>query len=316
MLAVARGGLRLLCILVLVGVLRVAANAGPNEDILAAATAGDRAGVEAALAKGASVNAVDPLGLPVQTTPLGIAAANGHKNIAEFLLDHGANVNGVDGLEQAPLHMAAEHGSADVAKLLLDRGADVDARDVAGATPLGWAALWGQKVVASLLIARGALVNARALSGKTPLHLAAAAGKKELVALLLTHGADPTIKNSDGQTPLQETQASSLDPAAKSSVAALLRAPARKSAPPATVPAVAQAPSSVPAQPSVPACSDVGGIARLVMQTNPGTDWTNIRNARVLAVAVEKMQVAMGCRQAPQKTECSWVVSTWTCTTQ
>src|SRR5712691_4177159 len=58
------------------------ASAGPNEDILAASKAGDRARVEAALTYGASVNAVDEKGLSppglMGLTPLGLAAAYGH----------------------------------------------------------------------------------------------------------------------------------------------------------------------------------------------------------------------------------------------
>ena len=46
-------------VLVLMGALGSSAFAGPNDDILAASKAGDKGGVEAALAQGASVNAVD-----------------------------------------------------------------------------------------------------------------------------------------------------------------------------------------------------------------------------------------------------------------
>ena len=85
-LAIALGALALFWLLVFNAMLIVEAKAGPNEDILAAAKAGDRAGAEAAFAAGASVNAVDqkglsPLGL-AGLTPLGLAAAYGHRNIA------------------------------------------------------------------------------------------------------------------------------------------------------------------------------------------------------------------------------------------
>ncbi len=80
---------------------------GPNDDILAASKAGDKAGAEVALASGASVNAVDekgqsPLGLN-GLTPLGLAAAYGHKNVAAFLLDRGANLDVTDSLKQTPV---------------------------------------------------------------------------------------------------------------------------------------------------------------------------------------------------------------------
>jgi hypothetical protein len=274
------------------------ASAGPNEDVITASKAGDKAGVEAALGQGASVNAVDPLGAPGQTTPLGIAAAGGHANVAELLLDRGANVNGVDNLGQSPLHMAAEHGSNVVAKLLLDRGANIDARDFLGATPLQYASLDGQKSVVELLTIRGATVNAQSSFGKTALHLAAAAGNKEVVKVLLAHGAGVTVRNSDHQTPLQELQASSLDTATKTNIAALLNAPRNATARNGSQTA-RQNPLRPPVNPqastpnALPACTDLAGISALVSRANPGID------PRVLVSAVEQYQVTMGCRQPP-----------------
>jgi hypothetical protein len=55
------------------GALGCQAHAGPNDDILAASKAGDKAAVEEALTQGASVDTVDSLGIPAMT-PLGLAA--------------------------------------------------------------------------------------------------------------------------------------------------------------------------------------------------------------------------------------------------
>jgi hypothetical protein len=323
-LAIAKGTLAFPSFVVLIILLSAEANAGPNEDILAATKAGNRTGVEAALAAGASVNAVDerglsPLGLS-GFTPLGLAAAYGHRNVAEFLLDRGANVDATDSLKHTPLQMAAEYGNADVAALLLDHGADVDARDIAGATPLEWAALRGNKKVVLLLINRGALVNAQASTGKTALHLAATAGHKEIVAVLLAHGADVRIKNSDGQTPLQEMQVSPLDPATKAKIAVMLGP--KQVRKPVTAPVPLQPSGSLTVAPmppqssssvtpnGLPACTDVAGIARVVIQANPGAP------PAVIARAVDQIQIAMGCRAPPLKTRCSWIGDVWTCTTQ
>jgi ankyrin repeat protein len=309
---------RLLSVFALICTLDAEALAAPNDDILAAAKAGDRSGVEAALASGASVNARGDY----DATPLMLAAIYGHANVAALLLDRGANLNARSALGQTPITIAAQNGNVDVAKLLLGRGADVNSRDAMDATPLHWAALSGQKKVASLLLARGAMVNAQDFDGKTPLHYAASAGETDMISLLIARGTDLNLRNKEGQTPIQEAESSDLDAATKASVAAVLRAPARKSAsarPIATAPTpavAAPAPINTQAPNSLPACTDVVGIARLVMQANPGTDWTSGRNPAVLAIAVEKAQIAMGCRQAPQKTECSWIGSTWTCTTK
>jgi hypothetical protein len=89
----------------------VASFAGTNQDILAASKSGDRAGVQAALASGASANAVDEKGLApggiAGLTPLALAAAYGHKNVALLLLSEGAKVDAVDIKRDTPLHQAA-----------------------------------------------------------------------------------------------------------------------------------------------------------------------------------------------------------------
>ncbi len=58
-----------------------------------------------------------------------------------------------------PLHVAAALGHKDVAELLLGNGADVNAQDKKGRTPLDGAAKNGHKAVAELLMGHGAVVS-------------------------------------------------------------------------------------------------------------------------------------------------------------
>ena len=296
--------LALLMLLMLIG----RANAGPNEEILSAAKAGDLGKVEAALAAGASVNAQDADGL----TSLMLSAIYGHANVAGLLLDRSANLNARAPLGASPLTLAAQNGNLGVVELLLRRGADVNSRDFIGATPLHWTALRGQKNVAALLLNRGALVNAQDLNRSTPLHYAASTAEKDTVSLLVAHGADINIRNKDGHTPLQEAESSdTLDAASKANIAVVLRATPKVKAydgstvraraprmPPKTSVQLGSQSGDIQGGRAMPNCWDVAGIARWVMYANPGE-----RNPRVIAGAVEKVQIMMGCRQAPPRAD-------------
>jgi cytohesin len=90
------------------------------------------------------------------TTPLHMAAAQNHKEVAELLLARKADVNARDKDGFTPLHLAASRGLADVAELLLAKGADVNAKDNLGMTSLQYAGATNHKDVAKLLQEHGA----------------------------------------------------------------------------------------------------------------------------------------------------------------
>ena len=91
------------------------------EELLKAADDGDLAAIEAALAKGADINARGQFG----DSALNIAAQRGHKDLAQRLLDRGADVENVGGADQTPLMNAAFAGNIGIVRLLLDKGAKV-----------------------------------------------------------------------------------------------------------------------------------------------------------------------------------------------
>jgi ankyrin repeat protein len=87
-----------------------------------------------------------------------------------LLIEQGANVNWRDGdnFEPTALHFFAAIGKTELAELLIDHGADLDARNNQGLTPLHSAALEGQLDTAKLLIAKGAKIDAKSKGNKTP----------------------------------------------------------------------------------------------------------------------------------------------------
>ena len=106
-----------------------------------------------------------------------MAASVGLVHIVEQLLDDGWDINGtfvaegVPGSGGSPLHIAVLSNQEEVAELLLQRGADINikADDAYGGTPLHWVAFFGNYDMVELLVEAGADVNATEPSGSTPL---------------------------------------------------------------------------------------------------------------------------------------------------
>uniref|UniRef100_A0A3B3ZAA5 Poly [ADP-ribose] polymerase n=1 Tax=Periophthalmus magnuspinnatus TaxID=409849 RepID=A0A3B3ZAA5_9GOBI len=111
------------------------------------------------------------------------------------------NCRDTQGRNSTPLHLAG-YNNLEVAEYLLEHGADVNAQDKGGLIPLHNAASYGHVDIAALLIKYNTCVNATDKWAFTPLHEAAQKGRTQLCALLLAHGADPTMKNQEGQTAL------------------------------------------------------------------------------------------------------------------
>jgi truncated hemoglobin YjbI len=79
------------------------------------------------------------------------------------------------------LHMAARRGHEEIAQALLDSGADIEARDSLRETPLRRAVNCDKVGVASLLLARGADIESVGSKGLTPLQAVRSAGMKSLL---------------------------------------------------------------------------------------------------------------------------------------
>lgn len=118
--------------------------------------------------------------------PLGLACFFGHPDVADFLLDSGADPNSPSRNSQrvAPLHSAVASRNLQITQALLERGADVNAKQEAGYTPLHEAAHNGDLPVLDLLLHYGADPLARNDAGQTPLDIARDKGHHEIAGRL------------------------------------------------------------------------------------------------------------------------------------
>uniref|UniRef100_A0A8I3QV99 Poly [ADP-ribose] polymerase n=1 Tax=Canis lupus familiaris TaxID=9615 RepID=A0A8I3QV99_CANLF len=178
--------------------------------LLAAAAArimsGRRCAGGGAACAGAAAEAVEP-----GARELFEACRNGDvERVKRLVTPEKVNSRDTAGRKSTPLHFAAGFGRKDVVEYLLQNGANVQARDDGGLIPLHNACSFGHAEVVSLLLRHGADPNARDNWNYTPLHEAAIKGKIDVCIVLLQHGAEPTIRNTDGRTALDLA-----DPSAK-----------------------------------------------------------------------------------------------------
>ena len=154
---------------------------------------------------GADVNARMNTG----QTPLHLA---GTVEVVRVLLEHRANVCTEDKEGKTPLRVAVlETMKLEITRMLLERGANADVADSEGRTLLHKLAdYWGLKNygkndivrLVRMLLEHGANVGAVSLLGETPLHMSAGSGCVETLRILLEHGANVGAVDNGGRTPL------------------------------------------------------------------------------------------------------------------
>lgn len=145
--------------------------------------------------------------------PLHVAVESEQLDLARFLLESGADVNGTRGGGDTPLFWAP---NAEIAETLIRAGASLHAKDLAGREPIHWAAQFARPDVIRLLLDHGCDVNVRDERRHTPLHWATGASSGafihicdmtdprslDCVRLLVERGADVNARGTDGNVPL------------------------------------------------------------------------------------------------------------------
>lgn len=147
-------------------------------------------------------------------TPLQHAVSGGYMELAQWMLDHGANPNNcMRNLKRTTLATACENSSLAMIKLLLKNGASIG--DSGG---MHAAARRGRVDVLALLLFCGADIdevpenpwirqNEPRIS--TPLHAAVEANERSTVSFLIARGADISVENLEGRTILEVAKAKS-----------------------------------------------------------------------------------------------------------
>ena len=146
--------------------------------------------VEQLVRRGADVN----LGLSDSSTPLGIAAATGHPEVARILVQAPAiNIDKATDIGITPLSIAAQRGHKNIVRLLLRKGAAPDGADQTGVSPLHAACLHGHTAIVQMLLYFGADKDAEVEDPDsegliyTPYSLAELAGHREEMSILAAH---------------------------------------------------------------------------------------------------------------------------------
>lgn len=179
----------------------------PHKDgvtaLIVAAQGGHYGCVELLVKAGARVDVKDD----EELTPMLSAVKGNFFDVAQYLLEHGANPNDIYVDEKQKTHNllldAVVAGNTDLAILLINKGADITYTDTDGVSIVTQAAYQGQLEVVKALLAKNADINAANNEGINALIAAASEGYLEVVqALLATGKADINSKDKDGTNAL------------------------------------------------------------------------------------------------------------------
>jgi ankyrin repeat protein len=155
-----------------------------NDAMVQAANRGDAAALTDMLAKGASPDSRDKMGM----TALLNALMGQHLKAAKVLIEAGADVNATDsGGMVAPIVFAINMKDADITKLLIEKHVNLNtAYGPAEQTPLLMATQLGDMQLVRMLIEAGADVTVQDKNGKNVMDYAS--GNQEIASYLAAHG--------------------------------------------------------------------------------------------------------------------------------
>jgi ankyrin repeat protein len=132
--------------------------------------------------------------------PLHIAIQVGASiDTVKVIIDQGGRIAAVDSEGRTPLRLAVDRNAWELAQFLIDKGADIFSLAADGKSPAGIVLSKGNDAVRAFFTAKA--INAQDPSGNTILHYAAQGGNSKMVSLLIELGANKNIKNIAGENP-------------------------------------------------------------------------------------------------------------------
>ena len=142
-----------------------------------------------------------------QWTPVVFAAYRGHFAVTEVLIKNGAGVTAEHG---NPIHYAGQRKHKDICRLLVEHGAidplvDSDDSDVLHLFRAAYS--YDADSVREILTRRPELVKCKDRDGRTALHEACTNGDNRTVRELLRFGSDVTAEDQNGETPADRAAA-------------------------------------------------------------------------------------------------------------
>ncbi|MCW3818210.1 ankyrin repeat domain-containing protein [Micromonospora sp. DR5-3] len=178
-----------------------------DQALLAAASAGDPAGVRAALAAGADRETRDAR----RRTPLLLAAANDHVEAARVLVDAGADPNALDDQHDTPWLVTGVTGSVAMLEVLLPAGPDMTIVNRYGGISVIPASERGHVDYVRRVVRTGINVNHVNNLGWTALLECVILGDgtrpyQQIAEILVAAGADVHLPDKDGVDALRHAR--------------------------------------------------------------------------------------------------------------